>query len=79
MVSNVHCFHWLRSLFNVFVQILRWIRLKLDPWRNGSASDSRSEGCVFDSRRVQVFSNFFGLNFRVFFCYCFCFFEISFN
>ena len=24
-----------------------------DPWRNGSASDSRSEGCVFDSRRVQ--------------------------
>ena len=25
-----------------------------DPWRNGSASDSRSEGCVFDSRRVQI-------------------------
>jgi hypothetical protein len=25
-----------------------------DPWRNGSASDSRSEGCVFDSRRVQT-------------------------
>ena len=25
----------------------------MDPWRNGSASDSRSEGCVFDSRRVQ--------------------------
>ena len=25
-----------------------------DPWRNGSASDSRSEGCVFDSRRVQA-------------------------
>ena len=24
-----------------------------DPWRNGSASDSRSEGCVFDVRRVQ--------------------------
>ena len=22
-------------------------------WRNGSASDSRSEGCVFDSRRDQ--------------------------
>ncbi|CAK8688932.1 unnamed protein product [Clavelina lepadiformis] len=21
------------------------------PWRNGSASDSRSEGCVFKSRR----------------------------
>ena len=26
------------------------------PWRNGSASDSRSEGCVFKSRRGQTFS-----------------------
>ena len=26
------------------------------PWRNGSASDSRSEGCVFKSRRGQCFS-----------------------
>ena len=25
--------------------------LNLTPWRNGSASDSRSEGCVFESRR----------------------------
>ncbi|TYH02371.1 hypothetical protein ES288_A09G135700v1 [Gossypium darwinii] len=25
----------------------------MDPWRNGKASDSRSDGCVFDSRRVQ--------------------------
>ncbi|CAH3123513.1 unnamed protein product, partial [Porites lobata] len=25
---------------------------KLTLWRNGSASDSRSEGCVFESRRV---------------------------
>ena len=25
------------------------------PWRNGSASDSRSEGCVFKSRRGQSF------------------------
>ena len=25
------------------------------PWRNGSASDSRSEGCVFESRRGQHF------------------------
>ena len=24
------------------------------PWRNGSASDSRSEGCVFESRRGQL-------------------------
>ena len=30
----------------------------MDPWRNGSASDSRSEGCVFDSRRVQLFGFF---------------------
>ena len=27
----------------------------LTPWRNGSASDSRSEGCVFESRRGQIF------------------------
>ena len=30
-----------------------------DPWRNGSASDSRSEGCVFDSRRVHFYEIFF--------------------
>ena len=28
--------------------------LHLTPWRNGSASDSRSEGCVFKSRRGQL-------------------------
>ena len=34
-------------------------------WRNGSASDSRSEGCVFESRRgqnilfLQKMDNFF--------------------
>ena len=36
--------------------------IKLTPWRNGSASDSRSEGCVFESRRGhKLFSliNFF--------------------
>jgi hypothetical protein len=27
----------------------------MTPWRNGSASDSRSEGCVFESRRGQKF------------------------
>ena len=26
----------------------------MTPWRNGSASDSRSEGCVFKSRRGQL-------------------------
>ena len=29
------------------------------PWRNGSASDSRSEGCVFESRRGQIYRLFF--------------------
>lgn len=29
------------------------------PWRNGSASDSRSEGCVFKSRRGQVTRSIF--------------------
>ena len=26
----------------------------LTPWRNGGASDSRSEGCVFESRRGEL-------------------------
>ena len=29
-------------------------------WRNGSASDSRSEGCVFESRKGQTL--IFGIN-----------------
>ena len=33
---------------------LQGLGFKEDPWRNGSASDSRSEGCVFESRRVQI-------------------------
>ena len=28
--------------------------LIVTPWRNGSASDSRSEDCVFESRRGQL-------------------------
>ena len=27
---------------------------QVTPWRNGSASDSRSEGCVFKSRRGHL-------------------------
>ena len=27
----------------------------MTPWRNGSASDSSSEGCVFESRRGHTF------------------------
>ena len=37
--------------------------LYLTPWRNGSASDSRSEGCVFKSRRGQLFFHLFEQNF----------------
>ena len=35
-------------------------RVITTPWRNGSASDSRSEGCVFESRRGQIFFNLRG-------------------
>ena len=31
------------------------INFNVASWRNGSASDSRSEGCVFKSRRGQCF------------------------
>ena len=31
---------------------------QVDLWRNGSASDSRSEGCVFDSRQVHILNVF---------------------
>ena len=33
-----------------------WEQSHVTPWRNGSASDSRSEGCVFKSRRGHSFS-----------------------
>ena len=33
---------------------VRNILQPMTPWRNGSASDSRSEGCVFKSRRGQI-------------------------
>ena len=42
-----------REQRNTFTVIMCYKERKVDPWRNGSASDSRSEGCVFDSRRVQ--------------------------
>ena len=31
----------------------------MTAWRNGSASDSRSEGCVFESRRGHYLFDFF--------------------
>jgi hypothetical protein len=48
-----------------------------DPWRNGSASDSRSEGCVFDSRRVQNFCLFFF--FFYLFIYLFIYFFLNYH
>ena len=38
---------------------------KLTLWRNGSASDSRSEGCVFKSRQGQNLFSFFCLLFDI--------------
>ena len=49
------------SILGKFI-ILKFIRTTKTPWRNGSASDSRSEGCVFESRRGHIFfisRNFF--------------------
>ncbi len=43
------------SILKVSIQLLTGCITSWDLWRNGSASDSRSEGCVFDSRRVQKF------------------------
>uniref|UniRef100_A0A915PQN8 RecQ-mediated genome instability protein 1 n=1 Tax=Setaria digitata TaxID=48799 RepID=A0A915PQN8_9BILA len=38
------------------LNLLQNSSLKATPWRNGSASDSRSEGCVFKSRRASCVS-----------------------
>ena len=32
------------------------VKIYLTPWRNGSASDSRSEGWVFKALQGQIFS-----------------------
>ena len=43
-------------LFCVLYYLLKTFEYyKVTPWRNGSASDSRSEGCVFESRRGQKY------------------------
>ena len=42
------------SILGKFI-ILKFNRGTKTPWRNGSASDSRSEGCVFESRRGHIF------------------------
>ena len=53
-----HSSAWVRTPLCAF-----YVRVCETSWRNGSASDSRSEGCVFESRRGQ---NIFGI-FRMFF------------
>ena len=42
-----------KKLCDELVFVIMRQRTQLTPWRNGSASDSRSEGCVFKSRRGQ--------------------------
>ena len=43
--------------------IINYFDSSMTPWRNGSASDSRSEGCVFKSRRGQIIFIFLLFNF----------------
>ena len=52
--------YWIRALLKGGLvdiwqksKICQGHKLLKTPWRNGSASDSRSEGCVFKSRRGQ--------------------------
>ena len=42
---SLSCFEFMR--YYIYIVSI------VTPWRNGSASDSRSEGCVFKSRRGQ--------------------------
>ena len=46
-----------------------FVKFHVTPWRNGSASDSRSEGCVFESRRGQAKSIFYWSNFFASLCF----------
>ena len=42
------------AIFFACIVLLATFSCMWTPWRNGSASDSRSEGCVFESRRGQL-------------------------
>jgi hypothetical protein len=65
-IQSMHCkCKSLPSKFNLDINCSIFICvLWRTPWRNGSASDSRSEGCVFKSRRGQ---QYFCPSFVVFF------------
>ena len=52
--NGLFLFVTLRATIFRFFYLISTDVPQADPWRNGSASDSRSEGCVFDSRRVQI-------------------------
>ena len=71
-----------QSLFSFCVNCLE---MKKTLWRNGSASDSRSEGCVFKSRQGQNFLHtpmdpFLFLFFSFFFLFfCFSFYPPSYT
>ena len=53
-VRKCQMFLWIYSLF-IFISSYH-NQFNMALWRNGSASDSRSEGCVFKSRRGHSFS-----------------------
>ena len=62
--KKISRWHWVKSteeFRNKFKYKLFQIQIILTPWCNGSASDSRSEGCVFESRRGQ--QSFCGVGF----------------
>ena len=48
-------FNFVWNLVNFHYVLFELLTIQLTPWRNGSASDSRSEGCVFKSRRGHAF------------------------
>ena len=50
-----YCQTYVKMIKTVCIlQIIHSMQKHMTPWRNGSASDSRSEGCVFESRRGQI-------------------------
>ena len=51
-------------LGQIWVSSKNWTTLPMAWWRNGSASDSSSEGCVFKSRRAQMLLFYFLFEWR---------------
>ena len=52
-INSINCMHLNGFPSMISGNILQLPSSQVTPWRNGSASDSRSEGCVFESRRGQ--------------------------